>query len=431
MAKLKRALGLWEATLTGVGVILGAGIYALIGEATGLAGNSTWLAFIIASIVAGLTGLSYAELSSMLPKAGAEYVYTKKAFGDLTSFTVGWLLIVSAVVSSATVALGFGGYFTSVFPEVPFLAAGIGMSIVFTLVAMWGIRESAWIAVLFTLIEAGGLVLIIAIGLPYLGSVDYLEAPLGFGGLFAASALVFFAYIGFEDVARLSEEVRNPGKNIPRALILALIISVVLYALTSVSVVSVMGWDALAASKAPLAEVAATALGSEAFLLLSAIAIFSTSNTVLLMVIGGARVLYGMGEGGSLPSFFGGVWKSRKTPAVATACVGALVALFVLVGDIGKVANLTNFTLFLTFILVNAAVIKLRFKLPRAKRPFKLPLNIGRVPVLPLLGIITCVFLLANIEPEVAVYGVLLLVLGIAVYYVMKAVRVKKKSRKA
>ena len=248
--QLRRELGLLEVTLSGVGIILGAGIYVLIGQAAGLAGNAIWLAFGFSAIIALLTGLSYAELSSMFPKAGAEYDYVTNAFNKQFAFVIGWLVFLSGVLAAATVALGFAGYLSGL-TSLPMIFSAIILLIVLTVLLAFGVKETARVAVIATLVEVAGLVIIIAIGLPHLGSVNYWEMPQGYNGLFAASALIFFAYQGFESMVKFSEETKKPETTVPKALILAIAISVILYVLVALSVVSVMGWQQTGCFKCP------------------------------------------------------------------------------------------------------------------------------------------------------------------------------------
>jgi len=409
--ELKRELGLLEVTISGVGIILGAGIYALIGKATALAGNAVWLSFAFSSLVAVFTGLSYAELSSMFPKASAEHEYTRNAFGRRLAFIIGWLIIFSAIIGASTVALGFGGYFNSFF-SVPPVISGLILIIALSFLLFYGIKESAWFAVTATLIETAGLVLIIFIGLPYLGKVDYFEMPMGIAGVFQASALVFFAYTGFESIVKLSEETKSPERTIPRSLLLAILISIILYILVAISAVSVMGWEKLGTSGAPFADLASTALGSGAFTLLAAIALFATANTVLLMLLGASRIVYGMADSATLPGILAKVHPSRRTPWAAILVSMLISILFLFSGDITFVANVDNFTLFVTFFVINASVIFLRYIKPEMKRPFRVPLTIGKFPVLPLFGILFCIFMLFQLEWKILLIGAALVVLG-------------------
>ena len=411
---LARRLGVWEVTFSGIGIILGAGIYALIGRAAGSAGNAVWLSFLISALVAFFTALSYMELSSMMPDAGAEYEYTARAVGRRVAMVIGWLIILSGIIGSATVALGFAGYLGALLP-VPGYPAAVLLIAALCGILLLGVRESAWVAVAFTLIEMGGLLLIIAAGLPHIGRVDYLEMPLGIPGVVTAAALVFFAYQGFEEMVKFSEETRRPERTVPLALIAALAVSTMLYILVCISATSVVGWEALAASPAPFATVASAAWGADASVLLSAIALFATANTVLMMMFASSRISFGMARAGSLPAILSGVHPVRRTPTAAILLVGVASLLFTSIGDIAFVANVANYTLFVTFVVVNLSVIILRYREPDRPRPFSIPGRLGRFPVFPLLGLFSCIFLLAQLEPAVLLVGVLLTGIGVLV----------------
>jgi len=422
--RLKRELGLVEATLCGVGIILGAGIYALVGKTAGMAGNAVWISFLIAAIVAAFTGLSYAELSSMFPKSGAEYVYTKKAFGKNIAFLVGWLVIVSGIIASTAVALGFAGYFAALF-NTPIIPVAIALLLLSSLLLFYGIKQSVKVAVIFTLIEAAGLLLIIIVGLPYIGSVNYFEMP-SLGGVFSAAALIFFAFIGFEEMVRLSEETKKPKKTIPTALVVAIAITTIIYMLVGLSAVGILGWEALGSSDAPLADVANAALPGTGGIL-SIIALFATANTVLLLLLAASRITYGMAKACSLPRILAKVHQKTRTPWAAITLIAISSMLFVFMGNIETVANLTNFTVFITFIIINLSLIRLRYTHPKLKRPFRTPINIGKIPVLAVLGILTSVFLLMNLDLEIHLYGFILLVIGALVH---KIISKNKKSKK-
>jgi len=408
---LKRELGLLEVTLSGVGIILGAGIFVLIGQAAGLAGNAIWLAFGLSAIMALLTGLSYAELSSMFPKAGAEYDYVTNAFNARLAFVIGWLVFLSGVLAAATVALGFAGYFTAL-TSIPMFISALVLLLVLTFLLAYGVKETARVAVVSTLIEISGLVIIIAIGLPHLGSVNYWEMPLGYSGLFAASALIFFAYQGFESMVKFSEETQKPETTVPTALILALGISVILYVLVALSVVSVMGWQQLAVSNAPFADVVAGTLGPDAAVIIAIIALFATANTALMSMYASSRILYGMAGSSSLTARLAWVHPSRRTPWIAISICGVLSGMLIFAGDISFIANVTNFTLFVTFIAINAVVIVLRYHSPQTPRPFRIPCSIGRLPLVPVAGIVFCIFLLAVQDLVVLTLGVVLTGVG-------------------
>ena len=417
MVKLKKELSLLEATLAGVGIIIGVGIYVLIGEATTLTGNSIWLSFLVGAIVAALTGLSYAELSSMFPKAGAETIYTEKTFGKTWAFVIGWLIIVGGSFSAATVTLGFASYFNDFFGT-NMLITAVVLTVVLSFINFWGIKESAWLAILFTIVETLGLIIIIAIGLPYFGKagIDYFDMPNGIVGMLQAAVLVFFAYLGFESITRLSEETKNAEKVIPKAILLSVAISTVLYILVAIAAVSVVGWEKLSGNPAPLALVARTAFGDNAYTLLTFIALFAAANTALLMLITDSRIIYGMAKSGLLPKQLSIVHPGRRTP-IAAILVSMILALgTIAIGDIALVANITNFTVFITFITVNLAVIWLRYDWPNAKRGFKVPVNIGKFPVLSMFGAFACTFMITTFSIEVILGGFAMILVGLLFY---------------
>ena len=390
--KLKRNLTLFKVTLAGVGIILGAGIYALIGLAARDAGNATWLSFLIAAIVAALTGLSYAELSTIFKGDACEYDYTKKAFGRKFAWFTTIAIIFTGIVSASAVALGFAGYLSSLI-SINYLLAAILLIAAMTFINYYGIDESCRYNLLSTIIEFIGLAIILFLGIKNFGSTDITEMPHGLYGVFKAGALVFFAYMGFETIVKYNEEVKNPNKTIPKALILAIIICSTLYILVAIAAVSSIPYQQLAASKSPLADVAAFTFGPTAFLILGIIALFSTSNTVLMTMVTTSRLTYGMAKEKVLPGFLGYVHEIRRTPYWAVFFVGLVTVLLALLKNLELVADITTLFLFITFALVNLSTIILRYNFKK-KRSFKVPLNIGRFPVLSALGVITALVML-------------------------------------
>ncbi|MGV8089290.1 MAG: APC family permease [Methanothrix sp.] len=425
---LKRTLGLLEVTISGVGIILGAGIYALIGEAAGLAGNAVWISFALSALIALLTGLSYAELASMFPKAAAEYEYTSHAFGGFLAFLVGWMIIFSGVVGAATVSLGFAGYFQAL-TGAPILPSAIALLALLSAVLLFGITHSTRLAIVLTTVEALGLVLVIFMGIPYLGNVDLLEmTPLGSSGMLQASALIFFAFIGFEEIVKLSEEAKDPEINIPRGLVLAISASIILYILVAISAVSVLGWEELSCSSAPFSDIARYALGPNASAAISVMALFATTNTVLLMLLASSRIIYGMASSGSLPPILSSVYSKTHAPWIATILSMIIAMSFVFLGDIAFVANVNNFTVFVTFIVINAVLISLRYKKPQIARPFRVPISLGKLAVLPILGILFNLLMLTQLEIRVMAIGLGLGGLGalaalISMRYIMSDIK--------
>jgi len=422
MVELKRQLGLFQTTMYGVGLILGAGIYVLIGAATGIAGNAVWMAFILGAVIAAFTGLSYAELASMYPKAAAEYVYVRKAFkNNFLAFIVGWLMIFTMIVSASTVALGFGGYFAGFFSSPLAISAAL-IIIALSFLNFYGLRESSWMNVVFTIIEIVGLAFIIYIGFTFTGTdpVNYFESPSGVNSIFAAVALIFFAYIGFENIANVAEETKNATRVIPRALVLSILITAVIYTLVAIAVVSVLNWQELGASIAPLADVAGRVLGFNGQFALSIIALFATTNTVLILLVAGSRILYGIAEQRSLPSFLARIHAIRRTPWMAVFAIMIAAIIFTFVGNIVTIANITVFTIVIIFTLVNLSLIWLRYKEPDIERPFKVPLNIGKFPVLPFLGLATSVVLVTQFDAYVVSVGLGVVGAGMLFYLIYR-----------
>ena len=420
MSELKRHMGLFQLTMYGVGLTLGAGIYVLIGEAAGFAGNSMWISFGLAAIVAIFAGLSYAELTTLFPRAAAEYVFVKNAFkSEFIGFLIGWLTAITSMIVGATVALGFGGYFAQ-FLDIPITLSAISLLGGLSLVSFIGIRQSAWANTIFALVTITGLGIIIFLGFTYevTEPVDYFESPTGMTGIILAFVLIFFAFIGFEDMANVAEEVKRPKKTLPRAIILSIIITAAIYILVSLSSVRILNWDDLSQSAAPLADVATRGLGMEGGITMSAIALFATASTVLITLVAGARILYGMAKSGSLPSIFSRVHSKTGTPWVAVIGIFVTSVTFAFIGDIVIVANIVVFAIVITFAMINLSVILLRYVRPDEIRPFRVPLNVGKFPILPLFGFIITVYMALQFELEIILAGVGIIGAGCIFYLV-------------
>src|SRR3989344_4681938 len=256
-AKLKRSLGLPLVALYGLGNILGAGIYVLVGKVAGCAGTSTTLAFIIAMITAAFTAFSYMELSGRYPVSASVSVYLHKAFGKRwLSVLIGLAMVAGGIASAAALSQGFAGYLNS-FIEIPIAVASVGLIVVLGLIAIKGIGESAKTAALFTVVEVLGLILIIWFGRSAFGAADAsslltIDPAVGVGGLIAGSFLAFYAFIGFEDMVNVAEEAKNPRRTMPLAILIALVVSTLLYLLVIVVATTLVTPSELADSSAPL-----------------------------------------------------------------------------------------------------------------------------------------------------------------------------------
>ncbi|MFX0104490.1 MAG: APC family permease [Candidatus Hodarchaeota archaeon] len=427
--KLKRRVSLFALTAYGVGNVLGAGIYALIGEVVWITGNLSWLSFIIASITGALTGLSYAELSAMFPKSAAEFVYTEQAFKKrILSFILGWIIIFSGILSAATVALGFANYLSDLFGiSSIFLVVifAILLIIILSIINFIGIKTSTRTNIIFTLIEASGLIFIIVIAIPLFGSVDYLALPTAsnFTAIFSSVALIFFAYIGFEDIANIAEEVKEPHKNLPKGIIYSIIITTILYCLTAISVVSILHYGVYdyENSKVPLRDAASQVLGDAGGLIMSLIALFATANTVLIMLIVTSRMMYGMARDKALPEGLSKISPKHRTPIISILITMIFTIIPVFFVDIKIIADATVFGVLLNFFLVNISLIALRKTKPDMERPFKLKPSIKWVPIIALLGSIVCIALLFTFDWLTIVIQSIIILCGIGVFYGMKS----------
>ncbi|MDD1776510.1 MAG: amino acid permease [Candidatus Methanomethylicus sp.] len=414
---LKREIGLAGAISYGVGVIVGAGIYALVGRVAGYSGNAIWISFLLGAVLASFTGLSYAELSRLLPTAGAEYDYILEASRrKFLAFIVGWLVVLTGAISAAAVALGFSGYL-KVYLGLPDAMMATILVLALSTVSFWGIKESIWLNAAFTAIEVLGLVMVIAIGIPFMGTVNYFEYPSGFQGIIAATALVFFAYLGFEGIVKIGEETKDPERTIPRAIMASIIITTALYALVGIAAVSVIPYQQLAASTSPIADIALKAQGQELFVVLSGISLIATTNTVLVLLIATSRIIYGVAKSVSI-TFLSKVHPKKGTPFGAIMVTAALTIPFTFLGDIELVANVTNFLTFVVFLAVNLTVLVLVQRGACCRGPLR-HFSVRRLPLIAILGVASSLLMLFQYSLEVVAISFLMVGLGAIIFRVI------------
>lgn len=403
---LERSLSLWQVTVSGVGIVVGAGIYVLVGEAAAEAGSLVWAAFIIAAVLGGLTGLSYAELSGLFPSAGAEYEFARRAFTEFTGFVVGWLMVAGNVVGAGAVALGFAEYARR-FVDLDDRVLALGLLGTLAAILSASTRRWIWLMTGLVALEVGGLLLVIVVGLPHVGDYSLVDGTRT--GVFSAAALVFFAFIGFDEVVTLSDETRDPARVIPRALLLALGISTALYVAVAIAAVSVVHWEVLATSDRPLALVLSEAWGNRASDAIVWLALASTTTTVLLLLTAAARLTYDMARKGSLPNVLSRVNPRTRAPWVATVAVVLVAAAFAWSGQLRLVAAVTDFTVYAVFIAVNLAVLRLRQLLPDAPRTMRAGPSVAGYPVAPVLGLAATVVMLVFLDRTAWVVGLALI----------------------
>lgn len=418
---LKERLGLFETTMAGVGYILGAGIYVLIGAVANVAGSAVWLSFILAALGAIATGFSYAELSSMFPGDASEFIYAKRGLGRSFGFFTMITILLSMIVGVSAVSLGFANYFVALTGLSPAWLVAVGVVLFFALLNWFSSKDSALFNLVCTIGAIVGLLTIVVLAFVKGSTTSYTVMPEGFFGVIKGASLIFFAYLGFEGIVKFSEETRNAKKTIPKAMLLSILISTVVYVAVAIAAVSVLPWSVLASSSAPLADVAAAVLGSKAFLFLGILALLSTANTILMGLFSSSRGIYAVGE--IFPRLRGlthvGI---RDTPTIAIVLATVIALLFLLLKDISMVAEVTNCLVFLAFIVVNISAITLRYKESNAIRPFKMPLNIGKFPLFSLLGLLVSIFLLFNL-PWYIILGGFIFSTGLFGFYKLLRMR--------
>jgi basic amino acid/polyamine antiporter, APA family len=377
--QLKRRLNFWQLMLFGLGTILGAGIYALVGKVAGLSGYFTPWAFLLSALLVLFSALSYAELSVRFPKSAGEAYYVHEAFNlKIFSIVVGSFLLCSGMFSTATLLQGFVGYLHE------FISASDTIIILITLLSIgiivsWGIRESVSLAAIITVVEVIGLGLIIWTGKNHLAEFPsrFIEfvPPLSitpWTGITLGAFVAFFSFIGFEDIVNVAEEVKNPRRSMPLAILSSLIIATLLYIVVSLVAILSVEPHLLSQSKAPLALVFQTNTGKSSSLL-SVIALFAVINGALVQIIMASRVLYGMATQSWMPPIFARVHKKTHTPLIATWTIIAIILVFALWLPILSLAKLTSLFTILVFIAINLALIWIK-RQARPKPSLAVPL---------------------------------------------------------
>ncbi len=390
---LRRALSLHHVVLYGLGVTIGAGIYVLIAAAAARAGMHAPIAFIVAGILMGLTGLSLAELGVRMPVAAGEAAYARNAFNsERIAALVGILCIGMSLVSAATISVGASGYVAVFLPFPPTLLI-IGIVLSMGAIAARGILESVSFAGLMTLIEIGGLCVIIGAGFLY--SPDLIDRapemlpltlePDVWSGIFVASLLAVFAFIGFEGIVNIAEEVKDPSRTLPRAIIYTLVITTLLYVLVMWVALVALGPAELAASKAPIALVFERLTGASPRVM-SAVAIVATLNGIVVNIIMASRIMYGLSRQSVLPAAFGRVNAATRTPLFATAACVAIILFFSLLLPIDQLADLSARLTLAVFSLINLALLRIKMRPdPNPDRQFRCPWFV------PIAGLICCI----------------------------------------
>lgn len=386
---LKRSLGLPLVALYGLGNILGAGIYVLVGKVAGFAGTSTTVAFLIAMITATFTAFSYMELAGRYPVSASASVYLHKAFAKRwLSVFIGLAMVAGGIASAAALSQGFAGY-VKTFIQVPPLIASVALLLILGAIAIKGIGESAKTAAILTAVEVSGLLIVIWAGRGALSSVELssftaIDPAVGASGIIAGAFLAFYAFIGFEDMVNVAEETKHPERTMPLAILIALIASTVLYLLVVIVATGIVPAAELATSTAPLALVfERTGAGNVA--ILGLIGMIATVNGIIVQIIMGSRILYGLARQGWIPRSLSKVHPELKTPIPATVLVVAAMIAATILLPLVSLAQLTSLLVLSIFALVNAALITIKRRTPKHAGFITVPLAV------PIVGMMLCI----------------------------------------
>ena len=419
---LKRAISRNLLLLLVVGDVLGAGIYALVGEVGGRVGGAIWTAFVLALALALFTAFAYAELVTKYPQAAGAALYVNKAWRQpLFTFLVAFTVMCSGLTSAATLSRAFGGDYLSAFVDVPTVLVALLFITGVALVNFRGIAESVWFNVVLTTIELVGLLLVVVVGLAAIGdgggsidagrALDFKEGEAVLLAIVGGAGLAFFALIGFEDSVNLAEEAEEPSRNYPRALFGGLLLAGIVYLLVTVVASVAVPTDRLAGSSGPLLEVVQLGPLNLPTKLFSAIALFALANGALINMIMASRLVYGMSRERILPAALGRVHPVRQTPWVAIVGTTALAMILIASGDLSDLADTTVLLLLLIFTAVNIAVLVLRRD--------DVPHGHFRAPTaIPVIGAVVSVLLMTTKEAETFARAGALIVLGLLLWLV-------------
>jgi basic amino acid/polyamine antiporter, APA family len=367
--KLKRAIGPRVLTIFVIGDILGAGIYALVGEVGAEVGGAIWTAFLAAFVLAFFTAFAYAELVTKYPRAAGAALYTHQAFrAPFFTFIVAFAVMSSGIASASTLARAFAGDYLSEFVDLPLVLAAIAFILVVAAINLRGIAESVGVNVVLTAIEVTGLIIIVVIGVAALGegsgdfsrNFEFKEGESVFAVIVGGTALAFYAMIGFEDSVNVAEEAKQPSRSYPRALFGGLLVAGVLYLLVTLTASYVVPTGQLSGSDAPLLEVVEVGPLGFSTKLFSFIALMAVANSALINMIMASRIVYGMADQGIVSRLFARVLPERRTPLAAIAFTTVIAIVLISTGDLSSLADTTVLLLLFVFTIVNVAVLVLR-----------------------------------------------------------------------
>ncbi|MGW7018327.1 APC family permease [Streptomyces decoyicus] len=428
---LRRTVGAFQLTMIGIGATVGTGIFFALNAAVPEAGPAVLVSFVIGAVAAALTALCYAELASAVPVSGSSYSYAYATLGEFAAYAVGWCLLLEYAVSGAAIAVSWGQYLNDLtqrvfgvqMPAAVSAPPGQGgylnvpgavLVLLCGLLLVRGARESALVNTVMVLLKLAVLGLFVTLGATGFDPAHlHPFAPMGMAGIGAAASTVFFSFIGLDAVSTAGEEVRNPRRTLPLAIIGALLAVTTVYVLVALVGVGAQPWTAFAGQEAGLSAILAKVTGAGwPGVLLSAGAVLSIVSVTLVVLYGQTRILYSMGRDGMLPAVFHRVDPRTGTPVLGTALVSGFVAVLAAVCPLDVLADLTSLGTLVAFVVVSVGVIILRRTAPGLDRGFKVP----GYPVVPLLSVAFCGYLLAGLPLPTYLMFAGWLALALAVY---------------
>jgi APA family basic amino acid/polyamine antiporter len=433
--ELRRAVGALDLTALGLGAIIGTGIFVIIGEAITTSGPSIVIAFMLAGVTCAFSALAFAELASSIPVSGSAYTYSYATLGELAAWIIGWDLILEYGVSIAGVAVGWGQYFNELLDSLfgvtlpeslanpPGDGGTVNLPAAFLVLAvagvlMIGVRETARTNTIMVFIKLAVLALFIVLGITAFTADNFdpffVEGE-GFGGTVTAASIIFFAYIGFDAVSTSGEEVKEPSRDLPRAIIGSLAIATLLYILVAVVATGALPFDELKGAEAPLATVledgAGFSLGAD---IISFGALVAITSVVLTLLYGQSRILFAMSRDGLLPKRVAHVNPRTRTPIFIIGLLGVLFAALAAVVPLAEIVKLVNIGTLFAFVVVNIGVIILRRTRPDLERGYRVPF----VPVFPIIGTLLCIYLMVDLPLETWGRFLIWMAIGLIIYFV-------------
>ncbi|MEU4897339.1 amino acid permease [Streptomyces sp. NPDC044780] len=429
---LRRSMGVWQLTMISIGATLGTGIFVVLGEAVPDAGPAVVVSFVIAGFTALFSALSYAELAGTIPVSGSSYSYAYATMGELIAWICGWCLILEYGVSVAAVAVGWGEYlnelldgaFGVTIPDA--LAAPPGDGGVFNLPGLLvvllamafllgGARESARANAIMVGVKIAALILFCAVAFTGIRAGNYTPfMPLGMAGVSAAGATLFFSYIGFDAASTAGEEARNPQRDLPRAIMLSLVVVTALYCLVAAVAVGALPWQRFSGTEAALASIMKDVTGQGFWaVLLAAGAVVAIASVVLTVLYGQTRILFAMSRDGLVPKVFSTVHAGTGVPRANTLIVSLFCGVLAAAVPLGQLADATSIGTLFAFALVNIAVIVLRRTRPAMPRTFRVPLS----PLFPLIGFALCLWMMGSLQPVTWVVFGGWMAVGLVLYF--------------